>query len=231
MRGTRSGTSTPDRRSARRRAPLLLLALLVLGFASATAAQDHTTSHAAESLGRAHFPVSCSPAAQAEFDRAFAMLHSFWFPQATVAFTGVTRTDPDCAMAHWGIAMSQRGNPLVGAPAPAALKAGWAAVEKAQALGPRTPRERDYVAAMESYYKDADTIDHATRVLAYEAAMSQVHARHPADAEAATLYALAMNEAILVLPPDKTYARHRPPRGCSSQSSRDSRTTPARSTT
>jgi tetratricopeptide (TPR) repeat protein len=208
MTGTRSGTSTPDRRSARRPAPLLLLALLALGFASAAAAQDHTTSHAAESLGHAHFPVSCSPAAQAEFDRALAMLHSFWFPQATVAFTGATRTDPDCAMAHWGIAMSQRGNPLVGAPAPAALKAGWAAVEKAKALGARTPRERDYVAAMESYYKDADTIDHATRVLAYEAAMAQVHARHPADLEAATLYALAMNEAILVLPPDKTYARH-----------------------
>jgi tetratricopeptide (TPR) repeat protein len=207
MTGTWSGTSTPDRRSARRPAPLLL-ALLALGFASAAAAQDHTTSHAAESLGRAHFPVSCSPAAQAEFDRALAMLHSFWFPQATVAFTGATRIDPDCAMAHWGIAMSQRGNPLVGAPAPAALKVGWAAVEKAKALGARTPRERDYVAAMESYYKDADTIDHATRVLAYEAAMALVHARHPADLEAATLYALAMNEAILVLPPDKTYARH-----------------------
>ena len=208
MKGTRSATSTPDRRSARRPALLLLLVLLALGFASATAAQDHTTSHATESLGRAHFPVSCSPAAQAEFDRAFAMLHSFWFPQATVAFTGVTRTDPDCAMAHWGIAMSQRGNPLVGAPAPAAIKAGWAAVEKAKALGARTPRERDYVAAMESYYKDADTVDHAARVLAYEAAMAQVHARHPADPEAATFYALAMNEAILVLPPDKTYTRH-----------------------
>ena len=61
---------------------------------------------------------------------------------------------------------------------------------------------------MESYYKDADTIDHATRVLAYEAAMAQVHARYPEDPEAAALYALAMNEAILVLPPDKSYARH-----------------------
>jgi tetratricopeptide (TPR) repeat protein len=180
----------------------------VLAPYSAAAAQGHTPSHAGESLGRAHFPVSCSPAAQEEFDRALAMLHSFWFPQARVAFTGVTRTDPDCAMAHWGIAMSQRGNPLVGAPAPAALKAGWAAVEKAKGLGARTTRERDYVAAMESYYKHADTVDHSARVLAYEAAMAEVHARHPADPEAATLYALAMNEAILVLPPDKTYARH-----------------------
>jgi tetratricopeptide (TPR) repeat protein len=161
-----------------------------------------------EAVGRVHFPVSCSPAAQAEFDRALAMLHSFWFPQATVAFTAVTRTDPDCAMGHWGIAMSQRGNPLVGAPAAAAVKAGWAALEKATALGPRTPRERDYVAAMTVYYKDPDTVDHTARVLAYEAAMADVHARHPADPEAATLYALALNEAILVLPPDKTYTRH-----------------------
>jgi hypothetical protein len=208
MRYTQPGTSLPNRRSTRTRLPQQLLALLAVGFSTAAGAQDHTTHHAGESLGRAHFAISCSPAAQAEFDRALATLHSFWFPQATVAFTGVARTDPDCAMPYWGIAMSHRGNPLVGPPAPAALKAGWAAVEKAKALGAGTPRERDYVAAMESYYKDADTVDHGARVLAYEAAMARLHARYPADPEAAVLYALAMNEAILVLPPDKTYARH-----------------------
>ena len=206
MIGTRSAITTPDRRPLIGTV-LLLFSLLALGSLPADAAQDHTPT-AAETLGRAHFQVSCSSAAQAEFDRALAMLHSFWFPQATVAFTAVTQTDPDCAMAHWGIAMSQRGNPLVGAPAPAALRTGGAAVDKAKAIGARTPRERDYVAAMESYYRDADTIDHATRVLAYEAAMAQLHVRYPADPEAATLYALAMNEAIVVLPPDKTYARH-----------------------
>ena len=61
---------------------------------------------------------------------------------------------------------------------------------------------------MEAYYQDCADGDHPTRVLAYEAAMDQVHRRYPADPEAAIFYALAMNEAITVLPPDKSYARH-----------------------
>jgi hypothetical protein len=181
-----------------------MLAWLSVGPEAASA----SSATGGEALGRVHFAVSCTPAAQLEFDRALAMLHSFWFPQATTAFTAVSQADPDCAMAHWGMAMSHRGNPLVGAPSPQALTLGWKAVEKAKALGAKTERERNYVAAMELYFKDADTIDHETRVLGYEGAMAQVHARYPEDPEAAALYALAVNEAILVLPPDKSYARH-----------------------
>ena len=191
---------------------LLVAVLVVLALASplvmASPEHEPPPSVAAEALGRVHLPVSCSRAAQEEFDRALAMLHSFWFPQATRAFTAVAQTDPDCQMAHWGIAMSQRGNPLVGPPGAAALKTGWAAIEKAQAIGARTQRERDYVAAVEAYFKDFETVEHAARVLAYEAAMARLHGRDPDDPEAASLYALALNEAILVLPPDKTYARH-----------------------
>src|SRR5207247_2652732 len=112
------------------------------------------------------------------------------------------------AIAYWGLAMSQRGNPLVGAPSPAANKAGWAAVEKAKAIGAKTPREREYIGAMEAYFKDWETVDHVRRVLAYERAMEQTHARYPADPDAATFYALALNEALTVLPADKTYTRH-----------------------
>ena len=72
MRYTQPGTSLPNRRSTRTRLPQQLLALLAVGFSTAAGAQDHTTHHAGESLGRAHFAISCSPAAQAEFDRALA---------------------------------------------------------------------------------------------------------------------------------------------------------------
>ena len=86
-----------------------LLVILALSFSlRAVGAQ--------EKLGKVDFPISCSPEAQAQFNRAVAMLHSFWFPQAPKAFTAVSETDPGCAMAHWGIAISQRANPLVGAP-------------------------------------------------------------------------------------------------------------------
>ena len=172
---------------------------LVVGMAAPVASHDN--------LGRVHFPVSCA-ASQPAFDRALAMLHSFWFPQATRAFTAIAEADPGCAMAFWGISMSHRGNPLVGAPAAAAMTAGAAAAEKARTLGGKSDRERDYIGAIGAYYRGGEAVSHATRVVEYERAMAALHARHPTDPEAAALYALALNEAITVLPADKSYTRH-----------------------
>jgi tetratricopeptide (TPR) repeat protein len=160
-----------------------------------------------EKLGKIHFLVSCTPAAQQQFDRAVAMLHSFWVSPAASAFADVAKSDPDCAMAHWGIAMNRRANPLAGAPDAAALKDGWEAVQKAKSVGPKTERERDYVAAIGNYYKDWEKLDHRTRVLAYEKAMEQVYVRYPEDSEAAVFYALALDEAVTVVPADKNFTR------------------------
>jgi tetratricopeptide (TPR) repeat protein len=160
-----------------------------------------------ERLGKVHLPVSCSAGAQQRFDRALAMLHSFWFPRGLEAFAEITKTDPDCAMAYWGIAISARANPLVGAPDAAALERGWQAVEKAKAAGAPTGREQDYIAAMETYYRDPLNRDYPTRVLAYEAAMERLHRLYPDDSEGALFYALAINEAVTVLPADKSYAK------------------------
>jgi tetratricopeptide (TPR) repeat protein len=160
---------------------------------------------AQEKLGGIDFPISCSPDAQAQFNRAVAMLHAFWFPQAPKAFAAVSETDPGCAMAHWGIAISQRANPLVGPPDSAALKRGLASIERARAIGAKTQRERDYINAIEFFYKDSDKLDHRTRVLAYEKAMERLYLAYTQDVEAAVFYALALNEAIDF--EDKTYAR------------------------
>src|SRR5215469_10376362 len=148
-----------------------------------------------EKLGAVHFPISCTPAAQQQFNRAVAMLHSFWYPQDLNAFAEVTKTDPSCAMAYWGIAISRRGNPLIGAPEPSVLKDGLEAVEKAKAAGGKTQRERDYISAIEAYYGGFEKIDYRTRVLAYEHAMEQMYLHYPDDSEAAVFYALAMDEA------------------------------------
>jgi hypothetical protein len=110
-------------------------------------------------------------------------------------------------MAYWGIAMSARANPLVGAPDTAALERGRQALEKAKAAGAPTSRESDYIAAMDAYYQDWEKRDYRTRVLAYEAAMEELHHRYPDDHEAAVFYALAINEAVTVLPADQSFAR------------------------
>lgn len=160
-----------------------------------------------EKLGTVHFPISCTPAAQQQFDRSLAMLHSFWYPQGLKAFAEVTKTDPTCAMGYWGMAMSRRANPLVSAPDRAALQDGLEAIAKAKGAGAKTERERDYIAAIETYYKDWETLDYRTRVLAYEKAMEQMYSRYPEDSEAAIFYALALNEAVTVSPADKNYTR------------------------
>jgi tetratricopeptide (TPR) repeat protein len=180
----------------------VFVTLALLGLLGTVAAAQEK---AFEKLGKIDFPVSCTPKAQAQFNRAVAMLHSFWFPQAPKAFAAVSEIDPDCAMAHWGIAISQRANPLVGPPDAAALKHGMASIEKAKAIGPKTQRERDYIAAIELFYKDSDKLDHRTRVLAYEKAMERLYLAYSQDLEAAIFYALALNEAIDYN--DKTYAR------------------------
>jgi tetratricopeptide (TPR) repeat protein len=174
-----------------------------------------------EKLGRVHFKTSCSPDAQRQFERALAMLHSFFFPETVKAFTAIPATDPSCAIAYWGIAISQRPNPLVGPFDAATLKRGLDAIEKGEAIGPKTQRERDWLAALKEFYKDYDKVDQDTRTRNYEQAMEQLAAKYPDDVEAKIFYALALNEtfdhksmdpllkAIAILEPiDKKYPDH-----------------------
>ena len=157
-----------------------------------------------ERLGTVHFVTSCSPAVEKDFDRAVAMLHSFWFSASIESFQDVVSKDPGCAMAQWGIAMSWWGNPFAGFRSPKASEAGAAAVERARAAKARTQRERDYIAAVALLYQDAGSVDQRTRTLAYEKAMEQIAARYPEDPEARIFYALSLDQTAL--PTDKTYA-------------------------
>jgi tetratricopeptide (TPR) repeat protein len=172
------------------------IALLASAFATAAWAQD---------LGRVHFQTSCTPQAQEKFDRGLAMVHSFVYPDSVQAFTEAAAADPQCAIAYWGIAISHRPNPLILPLAAAVLKNGLEAVEKGKAIGAKTDRERDWLAAIELYYKDYDKVDQTTRGLAYEKAMEQLVKKYPDDQEAVIFYALALNETAL--PSDKTYAK------------------------
>src|SRR5262249_47979732 len=107
-----------------------------------------------ERLGTVSFPTSCAPAVQAQFERAVALLHSFWFGEAIKGFNAVSQADPSCGIAQWGAAVSWLGNPLAGPPTPKGLQEGSAAVARALAAGAKTQREQDYIAAIEVFYKD-----------------------------------------------------------------------------
>src|SRR5262245_29682791 len=176
--------------------------LCLIALTAMLCATPVASAHDGERLGSVHFQVSCAPAIQGDFERAVALLHSFWYEEAVKAFTEITTREPTCAMGYWGIAMSVY-YPLWQPPSPAMLQKGAAALEKTRGLT-ATPREKDYIAAIETFYRDADKVDHRTRALAYEKAMEQLFTRYPDDREAAVFYALALDATAA--PTDKTYA-------------------------
>ena len=176
----------------------------LLSLAVPAAAQTHGHDHQHPVLGSVSFPVTCTPEAQTAFNEAMKLQHSFWYQASHAAFSDVLKRDPQCVMAYWGIALSMLNNPF-SPPGPKNLAEGSAALEQAQKIGAKTPREADYIAALSEFYRDFDKKDHRTRVAAYEKAMEGLHARYPDDSEAAIYYALALN--VAASPADKTYAR------------------------
>jgi len=176
----------------------------ISALAATTIASANAQQAADEHLGAVHFPISCS-AVQGKFDHAVALLHNFFYPETVKAFQAIIREDPDCAISYWGLAMSELPNPLVPPFPPANLKAGWEAIQQGKAAKSQTPREAEYLAAIEVFYKDSEKIDHKIRAERYEQAMQRLHEHWPEDSEAAIFYALALNGAVDLN--DKNYTK------------------------
>ena len=183
---------------------IIILFVLSLGQPAWAHEDESPPGGMPERLGKVNFPVSCTPAAQEEFNRSVALLHSFYYNVAVDAFTHVTRIDPECAMGYWGIAMSW-WYPLWYPPTAASLAKGKAAVEKAQSAGAKSERESGYINAIAAFYYDFEKQSHPARALAYERAMQQLHDQFAEDREATAFYALAMQATID--PNDRTYAK------------------------
>ena len=151
----------------------------------------HHHAHDGEKLGSVSFPVSCEPSSKVPMERGVALLHSFGYEEAAQQFTELTKSDPNCAMAHWGVAMSGF-HELWDHPDRASMDSGWAEMQQAQKLGAKTDRERRYIAALSSYYDPAKGTNYQARVDAYTAGMLALHEAYPADVEASAFYALSL---------------------------------------
>jgi tetratricopeptide (TPR) repeat protein len=170
-------------------------------------AQAHDADSQTGPLGKVSFPTSCDPKVQPAFERAVAMLHSFWYSAGEKAFRDVLKDDPQCAIATWGIASILMSNPLAGQGAsPKGAEQAQAAIDEGRRVGAKTERERDYIEAVAAYYKDFATRPEkerqASRAKAYEA-LAQ---RYPADDEAQIFYALYT--AGTQTQADQTYAAY-----------------------
>ena len=158
-----------------------------------------------ERLGTVQFPTSC----KADFTRAVALLHSFWYEEAEKAFIEIAKEDPQCGMAWWGAAMSNYHEVWPSPYSPAELARGMADAAKAESAGAKTPREKLYIEAITAFYRDAGNVDLIPRARAYEAVMERLSTQFPDDDEAAIFYGLALVAHGMSTPADKTYAYQR----------------------
>jgi tetratricopeptide (TPR) repeat protein len=143
-----------------------------------------------ESLGDVHFEVSCNGEAQARFDRAVALLHHMTYSRARAEFSAVALTDPGCAMAHWGVAMTLFQPLWPTRPGPEDLRLGWEAVSRAREIGPGTDRERMFVAATAAFF-DPGLTDHWERIARWAAGMRAVYEAYPEDVETRVFFSLS----------------------------------------
>ena len=162
------------------------LTVLVLCTSQIVSAQ-----HAGHAMNMVNSPVSCSPKAQTEFNRAVTLLHHMTYPQARAAFQNVAKVDQQCSMAHWGVAMTLFQPLWPTRPGLEARQQGWREVETAKSLRPSTQREQLFIAATEAFFLDPSANDYWLRIRRWEQAMQKVYAAFPDDNEAATFYALA----------------------------------------
>ena len=175
----------------------LAVALLPCAFLRGVYA-GHGADESPERVGKVSFPVSCSAAAQSTFNQGVAWLHSFEYEEAQKAFREVTAKDPQCAIAHWGLAMSLY-HELWEHPSATELKEGRAELAKARETGSKTPRENAYIDAASAFFQTSEKMDYQARATAYSQAMGRLYAQYPDDIEAGAFDALSL---IASEPPD-----------------------------
>lgn len=188
---------------------LMALCMCISLAPAAAWAQSEQHQHdgmAPKDIGTVSFDTSCAPAVKTRFNEAVALLHSFWFQESRDIFNAIAKEDPNCAMVHWGAALTYWGNPFAGQRSAQVIANGKAAIDKALATGSPTPREKGYIDAVAILFSSNDVTNQRQRVLDYEKAMGRLSVANKDDVEARIFWALSVAQAAS--PTDKTYARN-----------------------
>ncbi|MEO7539824.1 MAG: tetratricopeptide repeat protein, partial [Pyrinomonadaceae bacterium] len=175
-----------------------VIIVLSCGWSTNIPGQDHGQhSHSSETV---KFPISCSEAAQVEFNQAVTLLHHMTYPEARRAFQKAALTDSGCAMANWGIAMTLFQPLWPTRPGPADLKYGWEILQKTRTLSSITEREKLFITTAETFFLEPSSTDYWLRIRRWEKAMADTYRLLPDDPEIAAFYALAH---LAITPSDK----------------------------
>ena len=146
-----------------------------------------------DTLGSHVHPVTTdSPEAQRYFDQGLRLLFGFNHGGAIRSFQEAARRDPECAMAHWGIALACGPHinlPMV--PPPAAEMA-WKELGLARAAKHVSEPEHALIEALGKRYANPQPEDRSALDLAYANAMREVWKKYPRDADVGVFFAEAM---------------------------------------
>ena len=141
-------------------------------------------------VGDVDFEISCvSDGARQAFNRGIALLHHMTYEVAEMEFSKVAKADANCAIAHWGIAMTLIHPVWPGKPTSEVLERGTEVLARAATLR-SSVREKAYIDALGAFYRDWRTVDHSDRIRRWSKAQTAVFERYPDDDDALAFAAL-----------------------------------------
>jgi len=145
-----------------------------------------------DGLGEHSHKVTASSESQAFFNQGLRLTYGFNHSEALRAFKEAIRLDPNNAMAYWGWALVLGPNlnlPMV----PDVVPQAYQAIQKAMALKDQvSTAEQAYINALATRYSSDPEADRAALDRSYAAAMADLAAAAPEDADANTLYAASL---------------------------------------
>jgi len=150
-----------------------------------------------DALGKITFDITGSEVVKPLFLKGLLLMHSFEFTDAAEAFREAQKTDPSCAMAFWGEAMTynhaiwQEQDYEAGKNA--LLKLGKTPSERIEKA--RTALEKDFMKAVEVLYGKGTKIE---RDKTYAEFMGELYKKYPGNHEVASLYALSLLGSVPV---------------------------------
>ncbi len=131
--------------------------------------------------------------AQRYFDQGLAFLHGFNHRAAIRAFQQAAELDPECAMAHWGIALACGPHINLTVVPPPAAELAWKELNLARKNAANaSPVERALIDALAKRYASPQPEDRSPLDRAYADAMREVWKQFPNDPDVGAFFAEAM---------------------------------------
>lgn len=140
-------------------------------------------------IGEVDFRPNCTEEVQDDVNRAVGMLHHMMYVTSRDYFEAITETDPNCAIAYWGIATTLF-QPLWGTrPNQDDLQKGWQTINRALDLA-ESEREKLLIESTAAFFREPEAADFQTRISRWTDGVETVYESYPDDHDVAAFYAL-----------------------------------------